>query len=234
MAQTLILAKSILEANRYAKAAGLDRFTYRAVRSAGSIRGVRHAEVHILPSFLDRLDRHSILGALRWAKTLEVFYVDPADFEDRDERGILTDELYCMAYDEHIARGHDLPEPTEEEKARVAAIVDRITPRAGLSDEEKADLEEILEPEGWEPPEILSTEQVLVLAANPDARGADVLEETNAPSGTTEQGEGAAPTEEPKRRTRRSRCGTCGELHFAHEPCVQTVRPVVAANDLFG
>lgn len=84
MPQTLILAKSTTEANRYAKVAGLDRFTYRAVRSAGSIRGVRHAEVHLLTSFLKRLDRHAILGALRWARTLEVYYVDFRDGEIRD------------------------------------------------------------------------------------------------------------------------------------------------------
>lgn len=84
MAQTLILAKSITEANRYARAVGLERFTYRAVRSAGSIRGVRHAEAHLLSSFLERPDRHAIMGALRWAKTLEVFYVDFRDGEIRD------------------------------------------------------------------------------------------------------------------------------------------------------
>ena len=83
--QTLILAKSITEANSYAKLAGLQRFTYRSVRSAGAIRGVRDAEVHILPSFTVRLDRHAILAALTWAKSLEVFYVDPADLAPAEE-----------------------------------------------------------------------------------------------------------------------------------------------------
>ncbi len=94
---TLILAKNISEANAYAKLAGLQRFTYRAVRSAGAIRGVRNAEVHILPSFLRRVDRHAILATLAWAKTLEVYYVDPADLEE-ETRGDLTDRQLEVAY----------------------------------------------------------------------------------------------------------------------------------------
>lgn len=78
---TLILAKSITEANDYARLAGLERFSYRAVRSAGAIKGVRNAEVHVLPTFTERLDRHAILAALQWARTLEVFYVDPEDLK---------------------------------------------------------------------------------------------------------------------------------------------------------
>lgn len=79
MRQTLILAKSTTEANRYAKLFGMDRFTYRAVTRAGAIRGLRSAEVHILPSFLQRVDRHSIVAELRMARRLDVIYVDPVD-----------------------------------------------------------------------------------------------------------------------------------------------------------
>ena len=75
MSQKLILAKSTTEANHYAKTIGLERFTYRAVRNAGAIRGVRNAEVHLLSSFTKRVDRFAILDALRWARSLEVFYV---------------------------------------------------------------------------------------------------------------------------------------------------------------
>jgi hypothetical protein len=102
MPQTLVLAKSITEANQYAKAVGLQRFTYRAVRNAGSIRGVRHAEVHLLSSFLRRLDRHAIMGALRWARTLDVYFVDFVDGKiidgTEDPRGDLTDQDLEVAY----------------------------------------------------------------------------------------------------------------------------------------
>src|SRR5690606_21749310 len=76
--QTLILAKSTTEANRYARLFGLQPFTYRAVSRAGSIRNLRSAEVHVLPSFLRRVDRHAIVMALRQAK-VDIFYVDPVD-----------------------------------------------------------------------------------------------------------------------------------------------------------
>lgn len=61
-----------------------------------------------------------------------------------------------------------------------------------LSPEEIAELEAILEPEGWEPPETLNAEQILRLAAGES--GADV-----------------APAEEPVKRRRR-RCTDCGVL----------------------
>ena len=84
--QILILCKSPREANQYAKLVGLQRFTYRYVARAGTIHGgLRNADVHVLPSFLDRIDRHRILSALRWTKC-EVFYCDPADFEEPREQ----------------------------------------------------------------------------------------------------------------------------------------------------
>lgn len=76
----LILGRSIRHANAYARVAGLER-GYRPVVSAGQVRNTRNAELHILPSFLTRPDRHSILAALRHSR-LEVFYVDPEDFKD--------------------------------------------------------------------------------------------------------------------------------------------------------
>lgn len=75
MPATLILAKNTQEANHYAKVIGLPRFTYRAVRDAGAIRGVRNAEVHVLRSFLKRPDRHNILSALRNARWTQTYYV---------------------------------------------------------------------------------------------------------------------------------------------------------------
>lgn len=80
MTQILILASSTTEANRYAKLVELPRFSYRYVARAGTIHGnLRRAEVHVLPSFLERRDRHRVLSALQWTHC-EVFYCDPADF----------------------------------------------------------------------------------------------------------------------------------------------------------
>lgn len=127
MAQTLILAKNITEANEYARAVGLERFSYRAVRSAGSIKGVRNAEVHLLPSFLARPDRHAILSVLSFARTLEVIYADPADFAPAEDSNALesgtppTEREIEVAYRYHSMREAALAEKAAlEELAKVA------------------------------------------------------------------------------------------------------------------
>lgn len=98
---TLILAKSVTEANRYARVAGLPRFQYRAIRSAGSIRATRNADIHLLSSFLKRPDRHAIIGALRHTRC-DVYFVDLADFDlepkVEDPRGDLTERQLDVAY----------------------------------------------------------------------------------------------------------------------------------------
>jgi hypothetical protein len=81
VARILILARNMREAGSYAKTMGIPQGQFRAVQKAGAIRGVRNAEVHILPSFLVRRDRHAILGALKNARHLTTYYVDPADLE---------------------------------------------------------------------------------------------------------------------------------------------------------
>lgn len=147
--QILILAKSISDANSYAKLVGLPRFSYRSVRGAGAIRGVRNAEVHVLPGFLRRPDRHAIVAALRGARTLEIFYVDPADFGDEPpelvpggqipvsnalESGTPpTDRELEVAYRYHALREAAL-QPTEEEAA--SAIEARA--EAALADDSTA------------------------------------------------------------------------------------------------
>lgn len=77
----LVLARSPQEGSRYAKRMGIPASGYRAVVRAASIRGIRRADVHILPSFLNRPDRFSIFSEFRYARDIEFFYVDPADFE---------------------------------------------------------------------------------------------------------------------------------------------------------
>lgn len=71
----IVLAKNTHEGATYARRAPLTRGRYRIAVSAGSIRGLRRAEVHILPSFDQKPDRHAILAELRWAKC-DYFYVE--------------------------------------------------------------------------------------------------------------------------------------------------------------
>jgi hypothetical protein len=64
----IVLAKNSQEGAVYVRRAKLPRGRWRIAASAGSIRGLRKAQVHVLPSFNDRPDRHSILAELRYAK----------------------------------------------------------------------------------------------------------------------------------------------------------------------
>jgi hypothetical protein len=83
--KTLILARNPREAGSYAASMGIPRQHFRAVQKAAAIRGIRNAEVHLLPGFLERRDRHGIMQALRGARHLEIFYVDPADVREPSE-----------------------------------------------------------------------------------------------------------------------------------------------------
>jgi len=63
----LVLAQTSHEGAKYVRRAKLPRGRWRIVAKASSIRGIRKAEVHCLPGFHKRPDRHSILGELRYA-----------------------------------------------------------------------------------------------------------------------------------------------------------------------
>lgn len=64
----IVLAGNTREGRRYAKLAGLPRGRHRVVFSAKQIRHLRSAEIHELPSFSRRLDRHGINAALRYTR----------------------------------------------------------------------------------------------------------------------------------------------------------------------
>jgi hypothetical protein len=110
--QTLILAASPREGGRYAKLTGMRPSRYRVVHDASQIKGIQHADVHILPSFAKTIQRHAVLAALQHGYRIEYFYVDPADLptlDDRaadrqaDELGELNDDVLEAAYAEHAA-----------------------------------------------------------------------------------------------------------------------------------
>lgn len=233
MAQTLILAKNISEANQYARAVGLQRFTYRAVRNAGAIRGIRHAEVHLLSSFLRRPDRHAIMSALRQARTLEVLYVDFVggeilDGTENDPRFIAgpdgTDDVKADSYRQRYMLGAD---STIDAKVVIEGTIDAATLTEGeISSDGLLD--------DYDPMPSLVARGVM---SDPEdtAPDGDDTEEPSGETTTPEPSEDPAPAEEPKRRTRRRRCSTCGDLIEpdlveAHEaehaaPAVPAARP---------
>lgn len=93
----IVLAGSTREGRRYAKLAGLPKGRHRVVFSAKQIRHLRHAEIHELPSFKRRPDRHGINAALRYTKGERKLVEMPADVE-QDSRGPLTQRQLEVAY----------------------------------------------------------------------------------------------------------------------------------------
>lgn len=209
MGATLILAKNTTEANAYARLVGLQRGRYRAVRNANSIRGVRHAEVHLLPSFLVRLDRHKILGELRWARTLEVYYVDPAD---------LVSNMLETTVEQPAEPKSELPPADEPSQPfDVYASIFSSATEATLAF-----------PEGG----LLADTELLLDATH-------FFEETNGQTPTPQPVEDPAPAPQSRKGRRRSRCKACGTLHYKGDPCpedavdpIVTDEPVRVANEV--
>lgn len=172
MAPPYILARTMLDANVFARETlGLDKGHYRIVTSPSSISGRRGTDLYLIPGWEKRMDRFAMRGALKYTR---LNIIDTA-LDEQAEAPVVTDGL----------------EPAGEQ---LALISDEEADAFLVGD--VRDLEASLEPLGWTPPETLSSEQVLALAANPDSTGSDALDEA----------------EEPAKRTRRRRCPECGDL----------------------
>ena len=64
----VILCNDYREGHAYAVSQGFRHGNFRVASRAGTIKGLRVAEIHQLPSFEQRRDKHSILAALRYAR----------------------------------------------------------------------------------------------------------------------------------------------------------------------
>lgn len=83
----IVLAGSTREGRRYAKLAALPKGRHRVVFSAKQIRRLRHAEIHELPSFRRRPDRHGINAALRYTRGERLMVEMPTEqMEPSEER----------------------------------------------------------------------------------------------------------------------------------------------------
>lgn len=201
---TLILSNTMPEGYAYAKVVGFKAGGFRVVRKAGSIRGVRNADVHLLSSFHKRLDRHAIMSALRLARTLDVYTVDfdlktktiidpsaPPEVERTEvSPGAMIEDAYRMnaAYDDAL-----------EAAAQDQAVNDRQGLPSG--------------PLPFAPPipsKPLTLESVMAdLTEQGRALGRQLKAER-------EQRETEIPDEAP--RARRTRCKTCKALYLASDP----------------
>lgn len=179
-AHPYILARTLGEAHAFARGPlGLVHGTYRVINSPGTIKSVRNVDLILAPGWEKRFDYFSMKGAIRWT---HMNVVDRTQAEEPD----VTDGLEPAGIQLTLVSD-------DEADAFVAGDL-----RA---------LEAMLEPAGWEPPETLSANQVLALAASPDALGSDVLADETA--------------------RRRSRCKICSTLHFKDESCPSETIPGV-------
>lgn len=105
----IVLAGNTREGRRYAKLAGLPKGRHRVVFSAKQIRRLRYAEIHELPSFKRRPDRHGINAALRYTKGERKLVEMPVDVE-QDPRGPLTARQLEVAYRFNTLRDLDADE----------------------------------------------------------------------------------------------------------------------------
>jgi hypothetical protein len=210
----LVFAESIHEANQYAKRAKLPRGSYRAVGHAGSIRGIQSADVHVLPGFEKRRDRHAIRAAVRHGRDIRYLNVEmpdalevpPVDQGDgMGEQLTIDDAPDLMPAAVGIAFVANQFSETDKLLADQAAYaashavvtpakIERVVPEGKPDWLQKLEDEGKIEPEGWEPPETLSANDILQLAAG--AAGQDV-----APTPTSDEDEiKAAAIKKPRKK----------------------------------
>lgn len=217
----LVLASNAHEGAKYARRAKLTRGRYRVVSSASSIKGLRRAEVHILPGFRQRIDRHSILGALRWAQCQVKEVEMPARAEGPakdqgdgmgeqmtiDEALAARREAFSQAMvDNALAALKSSPGPVEVLSA--SSIHEKLSAKLGRM-QVVAQRYDRLRDAALEEPKVIPEVVALVVADD----------------------EPEAPIVKPNRR--RTRCGDCETLHFKGEPCpvVETKAPAVIGFD---
>ena len=78
MKYTVILANTMRQAMEHAKQEKLPKGRFRYAAHPSSIHGLRTANVHVLPEFGKRRDKHAILAKLRYAKIDNLLIFDEA------------------------------------------------------------------------------------------------------------------------------------------------------------
>lgn len=116
----IVLCGNPQEGNRYAKRAKLPVGRYRVATRAGSIKGLRVAEVHELPSFASRPDKHAIEAVLRYAKCERLQVEMPEeDLRVTAEQALAEiegelEDLAAMIFDDIIDRPDSVAGPIIE------------------------------------------------------------------------------------------------------------------------
>jgi hypothetical protein len=225
----LVLAKTTHEGATYARRAKLTRGRYRVVSSAASIRNLRRAEVHILPSFDRRPDKHSILAELRYGKC-EYFTVEMPPRPERPVEPVEPDpRYYARPFGKQLSREDS--ESMIDIVEQHAAAVDNATRDSdseGVKDIAEASMERDVDMT-----EALESHRESIEVTPVGEHFFDEVQET---TGDVELEDsipelGAAPGDlvDPEqldgeiKKRRRSKCKKCAMLHYSDDPCpVQT------------
>lgn len=217
----LVLAQTSHEGAKYVRRANLPRGRWRVVAKASSIRGIRRAEVHCLPGFHKRPDKHAILGELRYAQCewRDVEMPGPGEAAPVDQGDGMGQQL---TIEQVIADASSLPRPglklapvlTPEDIAALDEIpwtIDERNLEVAYRYNRLLDLE---------PP---FDANAIVVSPEEHARLHAGLEDSNM-------------LETPKAKRRR-KCNDCGTSHYKDEACSRTdgveEAPVVTPATMF-
>lgn len=197
MAAPLILARTFKDAHAFARdVLGLSFGYYRVVNSPGTIKAVRNVDLYLVPGWDKRPDRFTMKSAIKWSRQNVIDVA--AQAQEPETRYANDDKTRTIAERYNALR--DLP-------AETSNMLEVENDPEGTDFFEDLILEDAPEPTatcvdcGLDPhdPECFSAEPPVV---------------------DHQQGELNVPeeTEAPKKR-RRSKCKTCGNLHYKDEPC---------------
>lgn len=116
MAAVYILARNLKEAHAFARGElGLRPNRYRIVTNPGVLRSIRGADLHLVPGWERRLDRHSLKMALRWTR-MNVIEAEAPEVEQNPEGDIvpISDEEASAFFDVNNILPADIDAPLDQ------------------------------------------------------------------------------------------------------------------------
>lgn len=207
MAAPLILARTFKDAHRYAQdVLGLRIGYYRVVNDSGTIKAVRGTEIHLVPGWDKRPDRFKMKGAMRYCRNRIIDVA--AQQAASDPRGDLTERKLEVAYRyNRILASNTL----ETEEDRETPKLDALMSETFMGETNFFDT-------------AVPTPAEVAEAIN-DGTAGDLLIpfDLDEPEVAADSPAAATPPE-PARKPgrRRSKCKTCGNLHYKDDPCPES------------
>lgn len=222
MPAPLILARTFKDAHTYAQdELGLKIGHYRVVNAPGTLKAVRNTTLHLVPGWDKRPDRFGMKAAMRFGRNEIVDVAEQRQQEEALERGMPTDQVATIGTVD-ITTGTILPVNIKVGSISAENIMpgmisaDRIV--GGEIKTEGTDFfDAIVASEESEPlPEPTCVDCGLT-PCDDECKSA-VAAEAAAQVAQDDEPEPVVD-EKPKKAKRRTRCKSCGTLHFKDEAC---------------